>query len=167
MKRLLKSWVFWAFVAIPAVVSIAGLVHVREGAYLCGVCVSERADAQIRVGVKNVSLPLWPRSEVQRENRVCLDGWAGAHHHQWHFVDRRQVNEGLLELYERRWAFRNFMLAKRDRGEVSRESFMAVLGATYRDRCLSAPDPERERLKTLFDAWREACDLQPRPLTRR
>jgi hypothetical protein len=167
MKRLLKSWVFWAFVAVPAVLTAGGLIHCRQWVYMCETCLSEREDTQLRIGWKGASLPLSPRSELQRENSVCLDGWAGAHSHRWHFVGRSQRPEGLLELYERRWAFRAFMRTKRDRGEVSRETFMAVLATTYREVCLVSPDPERARCAALFDEWREECDRQPRPLTRR
>ena len=133
MKRLLKSWVFWAFVAVPIAVSLAFFTYRHKRVHACSTCCSEWETIQWRLGVEDRwDVPLWPSNVEAFVTRVHLDGWAGAHEHDrgWGVSGLERMytgTEDLLEAYETNAAFRAFMLAKRERGEVTRDAFLAAL----------------------------------------
>jgi hypothetical protein len=135
MKRLLKSWVFWAFVAVPVAVTLARFTYRYEYLHVCALCYVEQVESQWRFGVEGRwHIPLWPSREETRETRVHLDGWAGPHEHLrgWSFSGTSpgriyDGTNGLLSAYETNSAFRAFLLAKREKGEIEREAFLSTL----------------------------------------
>jgi len=134
VKRLLKSWVFWVFVALPLAVSLAFFTYRHKRGHACSKCFSEWETIQWRLGVEDRwDVPLWPSRVDAFETRVHLDGWAGdahVHRHDWGVAGPARMYTGteeLLETYETNAAFRAFMLAKRERGEVTRAAFLGAL----------------------------------------
>ena len=161
MRRLLKSWVFWAFVAVPAAVTTAGLVHSEHRGWVCDLCFTERWQSRWRIGVRGkASWPVWPTWGSVFESNVHKDGWAEAHEHRWHQtgLGRREPfayagSPELLGRYEGYAEFRAFMLAKRGRGELAREDFLAALEFPSGAISCGRPIPEELRLR------RERMDL--------
>ena len=78
MKRLLRSWVFWVFVALPLAATLTLLTYQERNHYVCAGCRATVTRTQWRVGVwMSASLPLSPVSE-------SVPGSTG-HAHTWRF----------------------------------------------------------------------------------
>ena len=147
MKRLLKSWVFWAFVALPLGATGAYFTFQKRDRYECGGCASERMDARWYFGLwATASVPLSPVSERTRASRFSQDFPDPAHAHKWTFrqgspyyffgtswggcgIGGRAVRNELLSSYEGVPAFADFLQARIRRGELSRTEVLSALRA--------------------------------------
>lgn len=167
MKRLLKSWVFWVFVAVPAAGAVARFTYRHAQVRVCSRCFTEKEETQWRLGVEGTrSVPLLPLREETRETRVHLDDWAGPHEHAWGWtftgpgrielygVFPGRISDhtaGLLETYEQDAAFRAFLLERRGRGALTREDFLDTLDRPFTLSSASTFVAERRRAR--FQDW--------------
>jgi len=162
MKRLLKSWVFWLFVAVPLGWAIVRFTYHHSRVTFCGDCYSECVESQWRFGLEGGrNWPLAPLAEELFESRVHLDGWTPPHDHRsgWVVTGRRALTdyddpEGLFALYENDAAFRVFLLAKREKGEVTRSDFLAALGPPF-SILSSASEIEAANRRARMKPWLE------------
>ena len=65
MKRLLKSWVFWAFVAVPPIAALIAFSSERYEQSHCRICWAQKSVTQWRFRPMGEDLfPLFPAREV-------------------------------------------------------------------------------------------------------
>ncbi|HEX7896300.1 MAG TPA: hypothetical protein VF950_00875 [Planctomycetota bacterium] len=145
MKRLLKSWVFWVFIALPLGATAAYFTYQRRDNYEC-VCASRQVRSQWHFGFSGTSVPLSAISETTRTSRFLLDFPDPVHAHVWGFrqgspyyllgtswggcgVGGREVRNDLLRSYEAVPKFADSLQARIQRGELTPAEVLAALRA--------------------------------------
>ena len=145
MKRLLKSWVFWMFVALPLGATAAYFTFQKRDNYECGGCASKQVRSQWHFGLwASASVPLSPVFERTLSSRFSRDFPDPAHEHGWVFrqgapyyffgtswggcgVRGRVVLNDLLISYEAVPAFADFLQARIASGQLSEEDVRVAL----------------------------------------
>ena len=173
MKRLLKNWVFWAFV-VPPFASLAVLMvgHSRSED-ICRSCVSTRVRNGFYVGTRDHRLPVFGWEPELFESWCRRDFLPASHVHIWYLTRLTTSNligsqsgvttasppNRLADAYQSNPAFREFLLAKIKKGEVVQED---VLEALRLPRFSWGPPPyETQRLLDLWKSWEEEFAASP------
>lgn len=166
MKRLLKTWVFWAFLALPLGLAPPFFLYRDRSSFVCPGCSSWSERSRWRGGLwAGPSIGLWSAAEVTTDSRFLDDFLGGRHEHAWEFVgggpdpllgglqDGCARGGGRLsraaEYYEGDRCFRGIVRRAVERGEASRDDVIAALRLPDVD----DSDPAALRLQRLGEAW--------------
>ena len=134
MKRVLKSWVFWAFVAPPVLGAIAYGV-LRETAFLTCPCGSVREAVVWRLGFPDgPSLPVFPGGAIESPSPLFAEILGSSHAHDWEpwYSNGESIRgpyglacvlrappRNVAGIYRREASFRTWLKEKVERGEIA------------------------------------------------
>lgn len=159
MKRLLKSWVFWAFVAPPLGLACALFFGSLRRLEVCPDCASERVVRFWYAGMAGRRVRISPERVELTESHVLRDFLAADHAHRWAVrqtsagswlistcgVGAASSVNGWRQSYEYSAEFREFVRSKLASGTVGRGELVEAQSA----------DAKFRGLRKLGDDWLE------------
>ena len=145
MKRLLKSWVFWAFVVPPlTLVTVVGVwSRTAQGYCRCGSAINQ---SEWRLGFEAWTLSLGGPSQDVSTSRLCLMALPADHSHDWDWRGGSMgcllygvrhcggmgVFSGIEARFERDAKFRSWLLAQVESGAITRQAVaLAVMSTAF------------------------------------
>jgi len=169
VKRLLKSWVFWAFVAPPLGLALAFFVGSVRRLEICPECASTRVVRFWYVGFGGSRARVTPESVALTESHVLHDFLPEDHAHRW---ASRQTTTGnwlittcgvgaassandVCESYEVSAEFREFVRKKLAKGDVDRSELLDVLQLPRHLSEAQSADLKSHRSRALGESWLE------------
>ena len=143
MKRLLKSWVFWAFVVPPVVAALSYGVLRRDDILNCA-CGSGREQSRLWVGIPDgPGLPFFPLGSSERPSPIFTEILGAAHDHAWRESNSHSFSlwgryggpgcilrapvPNVAYFYAYRPPFRDWLKGKVERGEIAPAAVAADL----------------------------------------
>lgn len=170
MKRLLKSWVFWAFAVPPFALAASLLIGRVRSEEFCQDCLSTRWVTHGYAGLpRGGSLQVSPKRREVVESHYLRDFLSGSHVHTWALkrrststlfsstsgVGRAGGPNDLGVSYESTPGFREFLLRKLDAGEVAKEDAMEALRLPRYMPEIVRLEGRHQRLIRLGKSWME------------
>jgi hypothetical protein len=170
MKRLLRSWVFWGFIVLPLIFTLACFIQPIRILESCRHCGTSRTSRQWRMGSPDLSVPLQPASETIAPSLLVQELWFPEHSHAWRvrrlqtvslfgseadsdsFRCKLRINP-FIGQFERDPEFRRFVRSKLDRKETNSIQIAAVARLSAYAAVRGDSDPAEEALARVLDDW--------------